>query len=515
MIQSFIIVLREVFEAALVIGIALAASSGIAGSRRAIANGAVVGILGAIGVAALAEPLSAALEGMGPDLFNAGVLLAAVAMLGWHNIWMKSHGAALARDVSEVGGQIRAGARPLAALAMVVALAVLREGAEVVLFLFGVVAGGAQPVQMLLGGAAGLAAGATIGTLLYFGLLRIPPRHLFVVTGWMILCLAAGMAAQAAAYLVQSGMLPALIEPLWDSSAFLPQDGLAGQILHALVGYDDRPSAMQVIFFATTFAMILLLARQVARRGHGGIAGPVAVAATILVVVALLAAPRAQAADKIYSPLVEEGEIALELRGNRQSDGDQAVDGTQQYKFEVEYAPRWFWLAELGGEWEEEPGGPLEATELFWENVFQLFEQGRYAVDAGILFEYAHALEDGADDKIELGALLQKALGAHVLTGNLIAERELASGSETELEYALQYRWRRGERFEPGIEWYGEFGEIGAFGALDDHAHEIGPAVFGKLPFGGGKLKYEGALLFGLTQESAAQTLRFLVEYEF
>jgi len=515
MIQSFIIVLREVFEAALVIGIALAASTGIAGSRRVILYGALAGTLGALGLAALAEPLSTALEGMGPDLFNAGVLLAAVVMLGWHNVWMKRHGAALARDVGEVGSQIRSGTKPLAALAAVVALAVLREGAEVVLFLHGVVAGGTEPVQMLLGGAIGLGAGAAIGTLLYLGLLRIPPRQLFSVTGWMILGLAAGMAAQAASFLIQAGVLPALVEPVWNSSAILPQGSLTGQILHTLVGYDDRPSAMQVLFFAVTLTTILLLARRVAGGSRQGTTGPAAATAMILLVLTGVTAPRAQAADKVYSPIVEQGEIALELRGNRQFDGDPATDGSRQIKFELEYAPRWFWLAELGGEWEKEPGESFKTTEIFVENVFQLYEQGRYAVDTGILLEYAHSLEDGGDDKIELGALVQRAFGAHVLTGNLIAERELASGSETELEYALQYRWRRGERFEPGIEWYGEFGEFGDFGSLRDHGHEVGPAAFGKLPFGNGALRYEAAWLFGLTRVSAAQTLRFLIEYEF
>lgn len=279
MIQSFIIVLREVFEAALIIGIALAASSDIAGSRRIILFGVLAGILGSLGLAAMAGPLSVALEGMGPDLFNAGVLLTAVLMLGWHNIWMKRHAAALTREINAVGGQVREGAKPLGALAAVIALAVLREGAEVVLFLYGVVAGGTQPVQTLFGGVLGLATGAAVGTLLYFGLLRIPPRHLFSVTGWMLLFLAAGMASQAASYLVQAGLLPALIEPLWDSSSFLPQQGLAGQALHALVGYDDRPSAMQIVFFTATFMTILLLARAAAPRGKARGGGPATVAA--------------------------------------------------------------------------------------------------------------------------------------------------------------------------------------------------------------------------------------------
>jgi len=98
---------------------------------------------------------------------------------------------------------------------------------------------------------------------------------------------------------------------------------------------------------------------------------------------------------------------------------------------------------------------------------------------------------------------------------NLLAERELRSGAETELDYALQYRWRRSPRFEPGVELYGSLGATGDIGALGDHRHEIGPAAFGRIPFGGGALKYEFAWLFGLTDDAAAQTARFLLEYEF
>ena len=187
MIASFIIVLREVFEVSLIIGIALAASRGLAGSRRAILMGCMAGLTGALALAGATDWLSETLEGMGPDIFNAGVLLAAVAMLSWHHIWMQRHGAHVARELKSVGGAVRAGARPLTALAVVVALAALREGAEVVLFLYGVAAGGEAAGPMILGSALGLAAGAACGTLLYLGLTRIPARHLFTVTGWMLL----------------------------------------------------------------------------------------------------------------------------------------------------------------------------------------------------------------------------------------------------------------------------------------------------------------------------------------
>jgi high-affinity iron transporter len=514
-IASLIIVLREVFEVALIIGIALAASRGLAGSRRAILMGCIAGLAGALALAGATGWLGETLEGMGPDIFNAGVLLAAVLMLSWHHIWMQRHGAAIANELKSVGGEVRAGARPLGALATVVALAALREGAEVVLFLYGVAASGETAGPMILGSALGLVAGAAAGALLYLGLMRIPTRHLFAVTGWLLLFLAAGMAAQAAALLVQSGWLPAIVEPLWDTSSLLSQQSLPGQVLHALAGYDDRPSGIQLVFFCVTIASVLLLSYFVNRQDRSGSRAPAAAALVILFGAAALAAPRAEAAHIVYSPIVEEGEVAIELRGHRKSDGDPGIDGAQTYKVDLEYAPTWFWLTELVGKWEKEPGGDLENTEIASENVFQLFEQGRYAIDAGLLVEYVHSMESGGEDKLELGGLLQKEFGPNQMRFNLVAERERHEGAETELEYALQYRWRRDPRLEPGIEVYGGLGEFGEFGSLDEHGHEAGPAVFGRVPLGRGALRYEAAWLIGLTDAAAAQTVRFLLEYEF
>src|SRR6185503_1038545 len=96
-----------------------------------------------------------------------------------------------------LGSAVRAGAQPLWALSFAVGLAVLREGSEVVLFLYGIAAAGD-------GGPAALAAGVTAGAALYFGLVSIPLRHLFAVTSWLVLLLAAGMASQGAAFLMQA-----------------------------------------------------------------------------------------------------------------------------------------------------------------------------------------------------------------------------------------------------------------------------------------------------------------------
>lgn len=265
MLQALIIVLREVLEAALIIGIVMAASRGVPRRGLWVLAGVAAGVLGSIAVAGFAEAIAMALEGVGQEIFNAGVLLLATGMLGWHNVWMKSHGRELSQHMRSVGQAVSAGLRPLSMLLVVVGLAVLREGSEIVLFLYGIAAGGTTPLPLWAGSFLGLVGGAALGALMYFGLLRIPTRHLFTVTSWMILLLAAGMASQAAGFLVQAGVLPGLIEPVWNTSAWLPENGPIGAVLHALLGYDDQPSAMQIIFFAAVFAIIATLMRWVDR----------------------------------------------------------------------------------------------------------------------------------------------------------------------------------------------------------------------------------------------------------
>lgn len=256
MSATLLIVFREVLEASLIIGIALAATRGVARRNLWINLGIAGGLAGAVVIAFFAEAIANSLEGLGQEVFNAGVLFFAVLMLAWHNIWMARHGREMAMQMNQVGHEIRQGARPLYALMIVVGLAVLREGSEVVLFLYGISAQGSGAGSMMLGGAMGLGLGALAGGALYFGLLKIPTRHLFTVTSWMILLLAAGMAAQGAAFLAQAGYLPELSPMLWDTSGVLPESSAVGQVLKALAGYDDRPSGIQLAFYIATLVLI-------------------------------------------------------------------------------------------------------------------------------------------------------------------------------------------------------------------------------------------------------------------
>jgi len=266
-LPSLLIVFREVFEAGLVIGIVMAVTASVPGRGLWVAGGVAAGVLGACIVALFTGGLSELFGGSGQELFNAGILGFAVLMLGWHNIWMARHGREIASEMRAAGEAVATGAKSLAALAVVVMIAVLREGSEVVLFLYGVAAAqGGGDLSMVAGGAGGLVLGALVCLLTYLGLITIPARYLFAVTSTLIALLAAGMAAQAIAFLQQANIVTAFDETVWNTSWILSDSSLLGRALHTLIGYVDQPTAMQLIAYAATLAVILVLMRLFAVR---------------------------------------------------------------------------------------------------------------------------------------------------------------------------------------------------------------------------------------------------------
>ena len=262
MLPSLLIVFREVFEAGLIIGIVMAVTSCVPGRGLWVAGGVIAGVLGACVVALFTGGLSELFGGSGQELFNAGILGFAVLMLGWHNVWMARHGREMAAEMRAAGQAVVTGSKSLAALAVVVMIAVLREGSEVVLFLYGVAAAqGGADLSMAAGGAVGLVLGAIVCLLTYLGLITIPTRYLFAVTSTLITLLAAGMAAQAIAFLQQANILTVFDETVWNTSWLLSDSSLLGRALHTLIGYVDQPTAMQLIAYAATLAVILVLMR--------------------------------------------------------------------------------------------------------------------------------------------------------------------------------------------------------------------------------------------------------------
>lgn len=288
MFSTAILVFREVLEAALIIGLVAVATREVASRFKWIIAGILGGVVGAIAIAMMADVINNAAAGLGQELLNAMILLAAVVMLGWHNIWMKKHGKELAMHARQIGQAVSDGQQPMYALAMLVGLAVLREGAEVVLFLYSMFASGTPVTQIASGSLVGVAVGAAFGAGLYFGLLRIPTRYLFRVTSILLLMLSAGLAAQAAGYLVQANVFSVMTTTLWDTSWLISERSIPGNILHALVGYIANPMGIQLVFYIATISIIGGLMWLVEKPRSMRLFKPAVIAIVILIGVAIV-----------------------------------------------------------------------------------------------------------------------------------------------------------------------------------------------------------------------------------
>ena len=259
MLGSAVIVFREVLEAALIIGLVLAVTRGVPGRTRYVTIGMVAGLSGAVLLALFGDWIAPLAQGMGQELLNAGILLVAVVMLTWHLVWMKKHSQAISHNIKQMGSRIENGENDASIIAVIIGLAILREGSEAVLFMYGLSAAGSSAFGLMSGALLGVLAGVLIGVVVYFGLARVPLSKLFRVSGWLILLLTAGLAAQASSYLVQADLLPALGNRVWDTSQILSEKSLLGQFLHIIIGYVAQPMGIQVLVYAATIVIVSTL----------------------------------------------------------------------------------------------------------------------------------------------------------------------------------------------------------------------------------------------------------------
>ena len=258
MFATILIVFRESLEAALLVGVVAAATRGLAGRSRWLAGGVLSGVVGAVVLALLASEINNWLDGVGQDVVNIGILSIALLMLLWHCTWVTTHTREMVTEAQSLGSSVQQGKRTPVALLTVVALAVLREGAETVQFVSGSLTGSAptSAMSVWLAVAAGVALGALTGAVIFAGLTRVPTRHVFAVTNALIALLAASLASQLVRTVTQAGWLQTWTDEMWDTSSVLSEDSALGTLLHALVGYDARPSAAQLGAYLCVLAFI-------------------------------------------------------------------------------------------------------------------------------------------------------------------------------------------------------------------------------------------------------------------
>jgi len=227
-------------------------------------------------------------------------------------------------------------------------------------------------------------------------------------------------------------------------------------------------------------------------------------------------------ASVIYSPIVDYREWELELKGGMFNWGH-GDDGERAAKLAFGYglAPRWG--IEVEAEYSQTPGNVAHVEEYEFENIFQLTEHGEHWLDAGIFVEFEHNRLENVNTLV-LGPMFQKET-AHTQTNlNIHWVRRLSAlprddsdddeaGSRNELQYQVQWKYNLGPRFQPGMQ---VFGSLGSPGHLHSQELSVGPAFFGVTRLGSGrKLRYDVALLGGLTHDTPDTTIRFQLEYEF
>jgi high-affinity iron transporter len=249
MLPSFLLALREGVEAALIVGL-------LAGVLRRIrrldcmpslwlgvATGATISVIAALFVRALGLRFAGDAEA----IYEGVVGLAAAALLTGMIFWMRCH-AGREGDAAEVNvrAAVRSGRGAVFSLAFV---AVVREGIELALFLNAAIFRSAAS-DIVAGAMLGLLVAVAGGRILFACALRFSVRRFFQVSGAVLLLLASGFVFHAVGEFIEVKWIPPLIEPVWNTSGWLPETSPAGAVLETLFGYKSAPSFTEVSVYA-------------------------------------------------------------------------------------------------------------------------------------------------------------------------------------------------------------------------------------------------------------------------
>jgi high-affinity iron transporter len=276
MLPSFLLALREGVEAALVVGILLGALRKL---QRPELAGSVWSGVAAAGLASLLAAVGlnlagASFEGRAEAIFEGVMMLTAAGLLTWMIFWMHHQArflrAKIELDVRQAINKTDAGLGKRA-LFGVAFLAVFREGIELALFL--VAAGMAtNPGQTIAGAALGLAAAVGLGWLLFSSTRRLPMSKFFLVTNILLILFAAGLVSHGVHEFNEAGLIPSVVEHVYDVNPVLNEESTAGQLLKALFGYNGNPSLTEMISYLVYFAVLVLSVFRVQRQPAVGAA---------------------------------------------------------------------------------------------------------------------------------------------------------------------------------------------------------------------------------------------------
>ncbi len=512
MLSTAIIIFREVLEIAMILGVVLAATKGLPARMKWIVGGFGAGLFGAGIVALFAGAISNAASGMGQEFFNAMILFTASAVIGWTAVWLRTHGRKMVMHFHSVGKEVVDGKLPGISLSVIIGLAILREGSEIVLFIYGMALSGQNATSIIFGSIIGVVLGTIVGVMLYLGLIKMSAKYMLKFTGWLLMLLVAGLAAQGAGYLSAAGYFSDFSSQLWNTSWLLNEDSIVGKSLHSLIGYTAKPTQIQLTFYLGTLFALISITAIIERNKKHTLAAIAAIALTTCVMITGKPT-EALALDEIYSPNAEYKELSVEFSGSRTFDSDQTKNNDMGSEFVIEYGATPRLMVEMSAGFEKAPGETLKLDHIEGEGRYQFFEQGENWLDSGILVAYDHAIHSGDADALEIKLLLQKDVNKFTSTMNVGFDQAVGVNSSGGPDYVLLWnnRYRYNEYFQPGIELQSDFGQGAQLHLWNDEQQYIGPAIWGKLF---GKFNYQVAYLEGISKASASSAARVLVEYE-
>lgn len=258
MIAPFLLSLREMLEAALIVGIVLGALRKV--GRVDLNRFIWLGVFSAVVVSLLAgwalNALHISLEGDAEKWFEGIAMILAAGILTWVLVWMQREGNTLRGNLE--GGTIRtAMAGNGLALFLLAFTAVVREGVELSIFLT------AASIELdlgstLLGAGLGLLVALGAGWLIFSSSIRLKPRGFFAVSSIILILFAAGLVAHGIHEFNEIGIVPGIVAPIWDASAMLPEQSVPGQILRALFGYSVDPSLTEAAAYGIYLSLVII-----------------------------------------------------------------------------------------------------------------------------------------------------------------------------------------------------------------------------------------------------------------
>lgn len=258
MLASFLLSLREGLEAALIIGIVLGVLLKI---KRTDLNGVIwrgvgLAVLLSFFAAIALNLLGMEFEGKGEEIFEGVAMLLAAGVLTWMILWMRNHGSTLKSEIEEKTNQaaLGNGQKALFALAF---LAVFREGIELALFLLAARLT-SSPLQTLSGALLGLLVATILGWVLFTSTMKLSLRNFFGATNILLIIFAAGLVGLGVHEFNEAGVIPSVIEHVWDINGILSDKSEAGLLLKALVGYNGNPSLTEVVAYIV-YLLILVV----------------------------------------------------------------------------------------------------------------------------------------------------------------------------------------------------------------------------------------------------------------